>query len=211
MDRILVAKIDDDLSPSELLDLDDTFENEVRVDKYWSGDQAPSNRYFKVLCLWSDSGFHIRFAAAQDEPMVVSRNPNLNQKTIGLWERDVCEVFLAPDPNEPHRYFEFEVAPTGEWLDLAIDLTSGERVPDFDHASQMKAAASISDNCVRMAISVPWSAFGSIPSAGNVWLGNLFRCVGGGPERGYLAWRPTKTPKPNFHVPEAFGEFLFIG
>jgi hypothetical protein len=48
------------------------------------------------------------------------------------------------------------------------------------------------------------------PKSGDVWLGNLLRCVGRDPDRGYLAWQPTMTEKPNFHVPEKFGEFEFV-
>ena len=50
-----------------------------------------------------------------------------------------------------------------------------------------------------------------MPSSGDVWHGNIFRCVGKGENRGYLAWQPTETPAPNFHVPEKFGEFEFVG
>ena len=39
---------------------------------------------------------------------------------MGLWDRDVCEIFIAPDEHVIERYFEFEAAPTGEWLDVAI-------------------------------------------------------------------------------------------
>ena len=35
----------------------------------------------------------------------------------------------------------------------------------------------------------------------------LYRMEGKSP-RLYLAWSPTKTPKPNFHVPEAFGTLV---
>ncbi len=52
---------------------------------------------------------------------------------------------------------------------------------------------------------IPWSEAIPKPAAGDVWRVNLFRCVGPeAPER-YLAWRPTGTPEPNFHVPEVFG------
>ena len=30
------------------------------------------------------------------------------------------------------------------------------------------------------------------------------------PTRGYLAWRPTLTKSPNFHVPSKFGNFRFV-
>jgi hypothetical protein len=73
----------------------------------------------------------------------------------------------------------------------------------------METAAKIEENCVIMGMKIPWSACGRKPETGEVWLGNIFRCVGNEPNRGYLAWRPTFTEKPNFHVPETFGEFVF--
>jgi len=179
------------------------------VDLDWSGT-IQASRFFSFTGLWSNSSLYILFDCGQNEPIAVAADPVLDKKTIGLWERDVCEIFIAPDKNEPRKYFEFEVAPTGEWLDLAIDLTSGERVTDWDYNSGMEAAAKIADGRVLMAMKIPWKAFGRMPKAGDVWLGNIFRCVGEGETRGYLAWQPTMTEKPNFHVPEKFGEFHFI-
>ncbi len=73
----------------------------------------------------------------------------------------------------------------------------------------MKSAAKIENNKVIMAIKVEWQAFGKVPKKGDVWLGNIFRCVGKDPTRGYLAWSPTMTKEASFHVPEKFGEFVF--
>jgi hypothetical protein len=42
-----------------------------------------------------------------------------------------------------------------------------------------------------------------------VWRINLFRCVGVGDDR-YLAWQPTYTAEPSFHVPEVFGWLDFL-
>ncbi len=165
---------------------------------------------FSACLMWSRSSICLRFESVQTGMPNASVSPDLNKKTIGLWERDVCEIFIAPDKDEPRRYFEFEVAPTGEWLDLAIDLTSGERVTDWEYSSGIEAAARIEDGNVAMAMKIPWEAFGRKPRPGDVWLGNIFRCVGEGETRGYLAWQPTMTEKPNFHVPEKFGEFHFI-
>lgn len=181
----------------------------VRVSNYWSAETAPLSRRFEARILWSERYAYVRFEAAQHEPLIISMEPRTDVKTVGLWERDVCEIFIAPDKNVPQRYFEFEVAPTGEWLDLAIDLTSGERVTDWDHQSGMQAAARIEESRVLTAIRIPWSAFGRRPTAGDVWLGNILRCVGKGPDRGYLAWKPTMTETPNFHVPEVFGLLIF--
>ena len=145
------------------------------------------------------------------EPLVMSDDPNLASKSLGLWDRDVVEIFIAPDVNETRRYYEFEAAPNGEWVDLAIDLTSGKRETDPAYNSGMQTAARIEDGKVVTAIRIPWRSLGKRPTAGDVWAGNLYRCVGRDPDRGYLAWSPTLTEAPNFHVPERFGEFVFVG
>lgn len=183
---------------------------EVSVEKYWSGEDAPKGRKFKAKLLWSDTAIYVRFEANQNEPLIVSEKPNLTTKTKGLWDRDVCEIFLAPNRDEFRKYFEFEIAPNGEWIDLGIYQKSDERITDWDYMSGMKSAALIEKGKVTMAIKVEWSAFGKTPNAGDVWLGNIFRCVGKDPTRGYLAWSPTGTKEPSFHVPEKFGEFEFI-
>lgn len=181
----------------------------VAINKYWSGENAPPQRHFETIVLWSEAALYVRFEAAQHEPLIVSETPDLTAKTIGLWDRDACEIFIAPDRDEPRRYFEFEVAPTGEWIDLAIHQMPDRRETDWDYVSGMRSHAEIQDGKIMMAISIPWSAFGRKPGLGDVWKGNLYRCVGAGDRRGYLAWSPTLTPEPAFHVPERFGEFVF--
>lgn len=183
---------------------------EVVVDKYWSGENAPVGRQFKAKILWSNAALYVRFEANQAEPLVVSDAPNLKSKTRGLWDRDVCEIFLAPNRKEFRRYFEFEIAPNGEWIDLGIYQMPAKRETDWDYNSGMKSAAKIEKDKVVMAIKIEWKAFGATPKADDVWLGNILRCVGKDPTRGYLAWSPTLTKEPSFHVPEKFGEFEFV-
>lgn len=194
-------------------DLNDTAwknASQVSITSYWSCRSAPQGRAFEARLLWSDKALYVRFDASQSEPLVVSDKPDLTKKTVGLWERDVCEIFIAPDASQRNKYFEFEIAPTGEWIDLAIEYASQGRKTDLKYSSGMTSAARIEKDRVVMAIKIPWEAFGARPKAGDIWLGNLFRCVGKGPTRGYLAWQPTNTVKPNFHVPEKFGEFHFV-
>lgn len=205
-----IRRIDRDIN---ILDLDDpTWQsaNETTVGEYWSGEAAPATRHFVAKLLWSASSLFVRFEAEQHEPLIVADRPDTTDKTLGLWARDVCEIFIAPDPSRRECYFEFEVAPTGEWVDLAIRTTPGGRETDQNYSSGMRAAANIAENKVLMAMEIGWQAFGNTPTAGDVWAGNLFRCVGSGKTRGYLAWQPTLTSTPNFHVPERFSEFVFV-
>jgi hypothetical protein len=130
-------------------------------------------------------------------------------KTLGLWDRDVCEIFLAPDAAYPARYFEFEAAPTGEWVDLGIIVTPSGRDTDWDFASGLTTAAKLERDQLLIGMRIPWSDAIPKPKTGDEWRVNVFRCVGPeAPER-YLAWRPTRTPEPNYHVPDAFGLLHF--
>jgi hypothetical protein len=196
----------------------DDFENnvwqcaeETSLYLYWSGIWAETERHAKAQFVWSEKALSIRFEGTQKEPLIVNSKPNTDVKSVGLWERDVFEIFVAPDIENPGRYFEFEAAPTGEWLDIKIEiLPNGKRKVDFEYNSKMKVAAKILENKVFAAMKITWEAFGKKPRENDFWCGNLFRCIGIGKNRGYLAWQPTRTEKPNFHVPEAFGKFQFV-
>lgn len=177
----------------------------VHLAQYWSGEAAPEWRHAEARLIWSQAALGVRFVCRQSEPLVVNATPQTATKTIGLWERDVCEIFIAPDADVPERYFEFEAAPTGEWLDLAIHTLGDGRHTDWEFQSGTTAAANVSTDRVTIAMRIPWDGLARKPVAGERWRVNLFRCVGTGAERGYLAWQPTLTPRPNFHVPQAFG------
>ncbi|HEX8772029.1 MAG TPA: carbohydrate-binding family 9-like protein [Pyrinomonadaceae bacterium] len=181
----------------------------VQLTRYWSGEEAPRARHAEARIVWSPFALSVRFTCRQDEPLVINATPQTEVKTLGLWERDVCEIFIAPDRNVPERYFEFEAAPTGEWLDLSIHQRADARETLWEFHSGMTAAARIDASQIIIAMRIPWDAMGRPPKEGERRRANLFRCVGAGDGRGYLAWRPTHTPRPNFHVPQAFGWIEF--
>lgn len=209
MDPVTISHIGREVSIGALDDAAWQRAKRVDVGTYWSAEAAPPGRHFQVRMLWSATALYIRFDATQSEPLVVSDQPDLTKKVRGLWNRDVCEIFLAPDRNDRNKYFEFEISPIGEWIDLGIEVTDKERLTNWEYRSGMTSAARIEKDRVVMAIKIPFAALGRTPKAGDVWLGNLFRCVGKGETRGYLAWQPTRTATPNFHVPAAFGAFHF--
>ena len=202
-----------ELTPDDLDHADWERAQAVPLTRYWSGDEAARARHAEARLLWSNAALHARFVCCQAEPLIVSAAPQFDRKTLGLWERDVCELFIAPDAAKPEHYFEFEVAPTGEWLDLAVALApNGTRATDWEFRSGMTAAARVEGKQLTLGLRVPWAAFAldAPPRVGAMWRANLYRCVGAGAARGYLAWRPTLTPQPNFHVPARFGWLCFV-
>src|ERR1043165_373529 len=181
----------------------------VMIEHYWSGEPAAPDRHAEARVCWSEEALHVRFVGVPREPLIVSDNPQTDKKTLGLWDRDVCEIFVAPDASHPSRYFEFEAAPTGEWIDLGISVRPEGRETDWDFASGFKTAARLEQERLLVGMRIPWSSALPKPNPGSSWRVNLFRCVGPeAPER-YLAWQPTRTPEPNFHIPESFGTLQF--
>ena len=132
-----------------------------------------------------------------------------------LWDRDVVEIFLGEDWTRIGHYREFEIAPTGDWIDLAIDLDRDSY--DQSWRSGWKTAARIDQaaHAWYAAVRIPLSAVGSAPvKQGSKWRANLYRIEGQGPDarRHFLCWQPTCVVHrdPN-HVPENFGTLVFAG
>ncbi len=131
-----------------------------------------------------------------------------------LWDRDVVEMFLGDDFKNIRHYREFEIAPTGDWVDLAINLDEkGEN--ELKWRSGWKTAAHI-DKKAKI-----WYAAARIPLAaisehsvkpGTRWRANLYRIEGLGEDahRHFMCWQPTCVVNrdPN-HVPENFGTIVF--
>jgi len=181
----------------------------IQITHQWSGAASPTTRHAEVRLSWTNQALTARFVCAQHEPLVVAENPIVTEKTIGLWDRDVCEIFIAPEANNSNDYFEFEAAPTGEWIDIAIHIKPTGRESEWDYASGMSTTSKLEANQLTVTITVPWSERIPKPVSGDEWRANLFRCIGPDERTRYLAWRPTYTPEPNYHVPEAFGVLRF--
>ncbi len=201
--------------PSANLDTDFNSESWRRadtltIDRNWRGEPAPPELRTTAGILWSESEIILGYECAYSE-LDADENFDVNDERYGLWERDVCEAFIR-SPIEPLEkiYKEFEVAPTGQWCDLKIDrldLTS-----DWKWRSGMRTAYKInkSEKVWRVAMAIPFDAFGCKPQAGSAWQANLFRISRFNGQRQYLALSPTFTEEPNFHVPEKFVDLLFV-
>jgi alpha-galactosidase len=123
-----------------------------------------------------------------------------------LWERDVAEAFLQPDPSRLGFYREFEVSPNGMWIDL--DIFPGGRA-DLKSGLQRSVVLDPDSHTWSAELAIPMRTLTQDFDPTLKWRANFFRVEGSKEPRAYLAWRPTDTPQPNFHVPEAFGQLCF--
>lgn len=181
----------------------------VAINRHWSGDEAPKSQHCEVRMLWSNEALLVRYVCRQHKPPLIQEDAALNRKTIGLWDTDVCEIFLTPSTEQPNRYYEFEAAPNGAWVDLVITVEPDGLEREWDYQSGMTTASHLAEDVLTTVIRIPWSERIPKPKLGDEWRVNLFRCEGVGNER-YLSWQPTHTPEPFFHVPEVFGRLRFV-
>ena len=77
----------------------------------------------EVRGLWTDTHLYFLFACPYRKLNVFLPAQNDRPRTK-LWDRDVVEMFLGDDWKNIRHYREFEIAPTGDWIDLAINLDS---------------------------------------------------------------------------------------
>jgi len=178
----------------------------LRFNMDWQGKNADAERETEVRLLWTPETLFLRFRARY-RSITVFPEAEANGRRDQLWDRDVAEVFLQPDRSNLRRYKEFEVSPNGLWIDLEIaprekiDLKSGlRRRVILDEAKKTWTAE----------LAIPTRCLLARFDPALAWHVNFYRVEGAKEPRFYSAWRPTGTAVPNFHVPEAFGELVFV-
>jgi len=177
----------------------------LRFHKDWQGQNADPERETEVRLLWTRESLLVRFQA-KFRVISVFADAEPDGRRDQLWDRDVAEVFLQSDPSQPRRYKEFEVSPNGFWIDL--DIASGEK---HNLKSGLKRRVTLNEAAKTWVaeLVLPMKSLVARFDAGATWRVNFYRVEGSTEPRFYSAWQPTKTPVPNFHVPEVFGELTF--
>lgn len=178
----------------------------VRFSADWQGRNEDLQRETQVRLLWSERSLYLRFDA-KFRTITAFSDAEPDGRRDHLWDRDVCEAFLQPDPSQSRRYAELEVAPNGFWIDLQIapegksDLRSGlRRMGKIDRQTKSWSAV----------LEVPLRSLTQKFDPSAIWRCNFYRVEGESEPRFYSAWQPTRTKEPNFHVPEAFGRLMFV-
>lgn len=171
----------------------------------WQGKNPDEQRETQVRVLWSQQTLYLRFEC-RFRDLYVFADSDPNGRRDHLWDRDVAEAFLQPDPAREHYYREFEVSPNGMWIDL--DIFPGGLA---DLKSGLKKSVVLDTDGHRWTaeLAIPLKALTPNFDPKAIWRANFYRVEGTKEPRAYLAWQPTGTAQPNFHVPSAFGRLRF--
>ena len=166
----------------------------------------------EIRAFWTDRDLYVLFKCPYTVLNLFLPADN-SKKRVGLWDRDVVEMFLGDDWTNIRHYREFEIAPTGDWIDLAIDLDHQNYNHDWTSGWQTAARIDEQGKVWNAAARIPLNAISANRvEAGTKWRMNLYRIdgLGADPQRHFLCWQPTcvQNRDPN-HVPEHFGTLVF--
>lgn len=185
------------------------FDLEVRAQRRFPDSET------QVQSLWTRDYLYLGYRCRYRE-LNVYTGEDISKERFGLWIKDTAEAFINPNPEHISHYYEFEVAPNNQWVDLEIDVSkkfAGNVHWDsgFEHAVKVDAKHHV------------WTAEMKIPvksmgvnalTPGIFWRLNFYRLDGMGddPQRRFLAWSPLP-PGENrsFHQPTSFGIIKFVG
>lgn len=166
----------------------------------------------EVRAFWTDTDIYFLFVSPYDT-LNLFLPPQNDKPRRGLWDRDVVEIFLGDDWENIRHYREFEIAPTGDWIDLAIDLDRKGKSPPWQSGWKTKAKIDEAGKTWYAAAKIPLASVTTAKiKSGTRWRANLYRIEGQGadPVRHFMCWQETCAGNrdPN-HVPENFGTLVF--
>jgi hypothetical protein len=161
----------------------------------------------RVAAVWTEKFVYFAFWCKY-ERLNIYEGEDPEKERWELWNKDVAEVFLNPQPERLWHYYEFEVAPNNQWVDLditgqGIGTHDAKWNSGFEHATHLDSK----NHIWTMEMRIPLSSMNvSAPKSGMEWRANFFRAagLGGDEKRKFLAWSviPEGT---TFHAPNYFG------
>jgi len=179
----------------------------IHFDTDWQGHFTPVSTRVRVL--WSPRGLYMLWEL-DGAGLNTDRSRPADQERVDLYEEDTTEMVLVPDPGAKKRYFEIEVGPYGHFFDILVDRTPGSaKREDTSWSAGLRIGTSRDEANRRAVIEVAIESpdvLAVLKPGAQLPVG-LYR-IEGKTKRQYLAAFPTRTPKPNFHVPEAFGTLI---
>jgi hypothetical protein len=166
----------------------------------------------EVRGFWTDSDLYLLFVSPYTELNLWLPADNSKDR-LKLWDRDVVEFFLGDNWADINVYREFEIAPTGDWVDLAIDRNRNSYDAKWNSGWERQGRIDEKNHVWYAAARVPLRSVSEKPvQAGTKWRANLYRIdgLGADPVRHFMCWQQTcaENRDPN-HVPEHFGTLIF--
>lgn len=155
----------------------------------------------------SDKFIYLHYAVTEEFVKGQYIRPNEN-----VWEDSCVEFFVSFDQKQTYYNFEFNVlatgligyGPTDKSLRKRLDIESVESVDACTKIVKRKG-----EKRWEIFLQIPKQIFGNISYSGKTYHANFYKCGDGLPRPHFVSWSAIKNDKPNFHLPEFFGEITF--
>ena len=178
----------------------------ARFDHVLSGRPDYPQAATRAASRWSAKQIYFAFRCRYAS-LNLYEGENPARERMKLWERDVAEVFLNPQPAVMTHYYEFEVAPNNLWIDLEIDKTKTPFYdPKWESGFQHATRIDRREHIWTCEMRIPLAPMGARTRPGTQWRINFYRADGKGSDaqRRLMAWSPI-TEGRSFHFPPCFG------
>ncbi|MFB3921637.1 MAG: carbohydrate-binding family 9-like protein [Terriglobia bacterium] len=184
----------------------------VKFDYHMSGQPRYPQAATEVAALWTANYVYFAFRSKYTTLNIYAGEDPARERWE-LWNRDVVEVFLNPQPERVNHYYEFEVAPNNQWIDLEIDkdkqpFNDAKWDSGFEHATRVDERNHVWTCEMRIPLK---SMNAAAIKRGDEWRLNYYRADGLGDDtkRRFLCWSTIPTGE-TFHVPTRFGIIRFM-
>lgn len=173
-------------------------------------DQFPDKSQVKFQVAHNNQGVFLHFAVEEEFIKAQYVRPNES-----VWEDSCVEFFISFDKGVNYYNLEFNVAGTG-LIGYGPKIKADRARLRPEVITSVMTATSI----VSQQNNKRWSMLMYIPTAvfvhshlphlsGLSAQANFYKCGDGLPNPHFLSWNAIDWPKPNFHLPEFFGDIVF--
>lgn len=167
----------------------------------------------EVRLLWDDEYLYLLYKC-WDEHI----SAHYFERNSAPYKDDCIEAFIAPNSKNPLWYSNYEINCLGTWLvgfhkgDINEYILPDKLLVGRSHKGTINKEDDVDEYWV-IELGIPFEHFKKFevdvpPKNGEIW-GINFNRLGGDINPQYSQWNASKTPEPNYHRPQDFGQIIF--
>ena len=165
--------------------------------------------------LWDDDNLYVSYQCEDNDIVAV-----YTERDDPTFLDDAVEIFINPKPTQIHMYFGLEMNVRGvlfDYLDFDAHYIfkrfnlQGVKLVSFIRGTLN--ARGDKDSGWSLEVAIPWANFEELskrPANGTIWTANLNRWDGVAPDRRLSLWSDPWQKTSNPHIPERFGQLVFV-
>ncbi|GBD00251.1 hypothetical protein HRbin17_02789 [bacterium HR17] len=156
----------------------------------------------EVRVCWGEDRLFVLFLCDEPQPALMRRVVRRHDGEV--WTDDCVEIFLAPDPDAPDRYYHIAVNSVGFVRDEFWQ--SGN--DDVGWQSHAQIGTRVEKQRWVAEVGIPLRSLNRVPVVSDTWKVNFARQRYATSPPELSTWRPCRH---SFHEPQNFGAFTFAG